>query len=212
MNPHSTFMGLPRDPGEHVRRHRASIEAAFAAMRWEALAIPLLLAVIIGLVAATSLGWLVSKASQEMIAPTVMVLASGTAWFVHAQARRLSTLLMGVFATAICVRELHLPGLDGAVYLTLLAVIGTVSLRRAELGVELADPWLRLFLIGAFATYVLAFAVDEHWLSFLPGYGFWHDPVEETLETCAHLQVFAATLSLARICLNRAVPSPGSVD
>ncbi len=100
-------------------------------------------------------------------------------------------------------RELHFDFTNGAIFFALGALALWLSYKRLELADWLGNDWTRIWLGGAFFTYLIADLFDRHLFRFLPGYDNWHDLAEETLETLGHAQLFALTLVALKFGLER---------
>ena len=195
---------FPRDWRTHLRRHWDSGWAGLFGTPVLAWVMPALLIAAILSVWSTPLAWLLAKPVQEIIAPTVAALASATALYAHVRLRAVATGLLAVFVTTIFFRELHFGPTVGGVHLVLIGCFFVFSLRRLEMQAFLADRWVRTWLAGAVLTYVVAYIIDESWVAFLPGFQAWRHVVEETLETCGHVQLFALSLAVIGVRLRAA--------
>jgi len=131
--------------------------------------------------------WLLAKANHEVIAPpllglTVVLLAA--AWW-----RTRAELLLAVLVVSVAFlcREIHFDGVDRPVYLTLFAVLFWVWRRWPQMRATLATWPARCWLVASYSSYVLSQVVARRVFKGLPDERALHVPVEELVETCAHL-------------------------
>ena len=157
-------------------------------------AVPFVLMVLILLVYALPFGWITTKPIQEIIAPTVIALATAVATYFYRDNKSTLSLMLTCFAWALFLRELHLPLTNNGFYVAIVVLAGWAVKERDALTHWLTETSAGILLPAAFWTYFISKVMDRHYLGFLPNYYHWNDSVEETLETCGHLMVFALVI------------------
>lgn len=181
-----------------IRHHFESAKAALLGTPIWILPIPILLCVGILLIRQSPIGWLTEKPVQEIIAPTVICLAAALVLFVHRWIREFFTLLLTLFVWALFLRELHFAGTSNGVYISILLLAWWASSRRDEISGFLKQRSIGALLSGSIWTYFVTKLFDRHYFSFLPDYYDWNNNVEESLETLAHVMVFALVVVTLR--------------
>ena len=156
--------------------------------------VPVALVLGILLIYATPLAWATSKPVQEIVAPTVIALATAVVTQFHSVARSKLSIILCCFVWALFLRELHLPLTNTGFYIAIVLIAGWGVVERESLSPWLRDERVSFLLPAAIWTYFISKVFDRHYLDFLPAYYTWNDHVEETLETCGHLIVFALVI------------------
>ena len=182
-----------------LRHHLGSAKAALFGIPYWVWPLPVFLCAGIILIVQTPIGWLTEKPIQEIAAPVVIGLTAGLVVCVHRWMREFFTLLLACFVWALFLRELHFAGTSNGLYIALIVLAWLASSRRDEISDFLKWPSIRALLSCALWTYFITKLFDRHYVSFLPGYADWHNNVEESLETFAHVMVFALVVMTLRI-------------
>ena len=186
-----------------IERHWESTKAAFWGMPLEAWLAPFVCIFGILLIYLSPWNELASKPTQEIVAPVIIGMTAIVSLFVHRWVGETFTLILACFAWALFIRELHIPLSNNGFYIAIFAIAWWVSNQRFELAQWFSYKWIRIFLGGAFWTYLITKVFDRHYVSFLPAYNSWNNHVEETLEACGHGMVFALVIATLRIGLTR---------
>ena len=181
------------------RHHLDSAKAALFGTPYWVWPVPVLLCAGIVLLLQTPIGWITEKPVQEIIAPVVIGLTAMLVLFVHYWVRAFFTLLLACFVWALFLRELHFNGTGYGLYISLIVLAWLASSRRDEIRDFLERPSIGALLSCSIWTYFITKLFDRHYLSFLPDYAVWHNNVEESLETLAHVMVFALVVVTLRI-------------
>lgn len=181
-----------------LRHHAASARMALAGIPYWVWPLPALLWIAVLLIMQTPFRWITEKDVLELISPMVLALAAGTALFVHRWARESFTLMLACFCWALFFRELHFTGTSRGIYAALIVLAWWASSRRDEILPFLARRPVAALLSGAAWTYFITKQLDRHNFGFLPNYRDWNNNVEESLETLAHLMVFALVVATLR--------------
>jgi len=132
-------------------------------------------------------GWLIEKANHEVIAPPILALTVvllAAAWW---RTRAELVLALLVVSVAFLCREIHFAGSDLLAHLTLLVVTLWTWRRWPQMRATLAAWPARCWLVASFASYVLSQVVARRLFRGLPNERALHVPVEEFLETVAHV-------------------------
>lgn len=182
-----------------VRHHLTSAKTALLGTPYWVWPLPLLLGAGILLMRQSPIGWFTEKPVQEIAAPVVIGLAAVLALFVHRWVRAFFTLLLACFAGVLFLRELHFSGTGTGAYAAIILLAWWASSRRDEIRDFLKWPSIRGLLGGSLWTYLITKMFDRHYFSFLPDYLSWHDNVEESLETLAHVMVLALVVMTLRL-------------
>jgi hypothetical protein len=182
-----------------IRHHFESAKMALLSIPiWVAL-VPVLLCIVILLIRQTPIGWFTEKPVQELAAPVVIGLTAGLALIVHYWLREFFTLLLACFVWALFLRELHFVGTSTGLYISIILLAWWASSRRDEIRDFVKWPSIRALLSCSIWTYFVTKLFDRHYFSFLPYYNDWNNNVEESLETIAHVMVFALVVVTLRI-------------
>lgn len=161
--------------------------------------IPFLIAVAILILWATPIGWVASKAVQEIVAVTTIIMAAILAVTLHRSLGEKFTLLVAAFICVLMLREIHIPFTSNPLYLCMAGILTWASFERSKIEHWFEDKLLSILMAAGFLTYLLSALFDQHFFFFLPGYGVWHDHVEETLETSGHFMMFLSTVRIAAV-------------
>lgn len=171
--------------------HLNSAKAAITGLPLWVWPVPIVLALAALAVTFSPLGWMTAKPVQEVAAPVVIGMTAVLSFFVHRWTRETFTLLLTVFCWTLFARELHFTGTNNGAYIAIVVLAWLASTKRAEIGYFLRQRPVSILLGGAMLTYFVTKVFDRGYLAFLPDYRIWHSNVEETMETCGHLMVFA---------------------
>ncbi|HXG28054.1 MAG TPA: hypothetical protein VNJ47_04310 [Nevskiales bacterium] len=125
-----------------------------------------------------------------ILALTVTLLVLRSAW-----QRSLLHLLLGGFAAAALLREIHYDWTDRGVYVLLLLLIGLAWGWRERLAPAARSgsflPWFK----GALAAYLLSVLVSRRvFRDLLPNEPLMHVPIEEVMENLAHSLLLVSAL------------------
>lgn len=181
-----------------ARHHLVTLRMTVTGVPYWVWPLPVILGLAIIAFMQTPLGWVTEKPYQEIIAPTVIGLAACLSLFVHRWAGTTFTLILACFCWALFLREIRIPGSSKGMYASLVILAYWASLRRDELRTYLARQPVASLLAAAAWTYFFTKLLDQHHLNFLPRYYDWNNNVEESLETLAHLMVFALVVAALR--------------
>ncbi len=181
------------------KQHYESAWAAFWATPPAAYVLPVISIALIVLTQSSPFAWVTEKPVQEIIAPVVLVMAAGTVLVGYHWFREKLPLMLSLLVWALFLHELHFEFMNGGILFALAGLSWWLSTARVELKDWLQDFWIRLWLAGAFMSYFISDMLDRHLFSFLPNYRSWNNNVEESLETCGHLMIFALVLAMVRV-------------
>lgn len=135
----------------------------------------------------------VSKETQEIVAPTILLVAS-----------LLSLVKIGTFsgnwtfglALLALLREFHFSGTSGILSAALGAWLLWGYTRRVDLLILWKDPVTRGCFIGMFGLYFISQLLDRGVWNQMVHSQFWAAPLEETLESAGHLALLGACLRI----------------
>jgi len=181
-----------------VRYHLATLRMTVTGVPHWVWPLPVILGLAIIALMQTPFGWVTDKQYQEIVAPTVIGLAACLSLFVHRWTGATFTLILACFCWALFLREIRFPGSSKGMYASLFILACWASVRRDEVRTYLARKPIASLLAAASWTYFFTKLLDQHHLSFLPRYYDWNNNVEESLETLAHLMVFALVVAALR--------------
>lgn len=171
--------------------------------------LPFVLSLIIWAITRTPMGWMTEKPVQEIVAPVVIGMTAALVLVVHRWVGAKFSLLLACFVWALFFRELHFWGTNNGFYIALVAIMIWGWLSRSQISEFLQCRVIRFFLSGAFLIYFLSKIVDRGYLAFLPEFSVWRHNLEETLETCGHLLVFALVVMTLRVATLRKQQNQG---
>jgi len=209
-----TSMTLMERLKSQWRQHYASGWAALRATPPFAFLMPLLSIALIAIVQQLPFAWFTEKPVQEIAAPVVLAIAAGTVLVGYRWFRETLPLMLAVLVWALFLRELHFEFMNGGILFALAGLAWWLSTVRLEIADWLAHFWIRFWLASAFLSYFISDMLDRHVFSFLPNYRSWNNNVEESLETCGHVMIFALVLATIRAGQNLAAKStkPGDAS
>ncbi len=171
--------------------------------------LPFVLSLVIWAITKTPIGWMTEKPVQEIVAPVVIGMTAALVLAVHRWVGTRFSLLLACFVWSLFFRELHFWGTNNGFYIALVAIIIWGWLSRSQISEFLQCRVIRFFLSGAFLIYLLSKIVDRGYLAFLPEFAVWRHNLEETLETCGHLMVFALVVMTLRVATLRRQQNQG---
>ena len=162
------------------------------------------------------LEYLCGRAVNEQIAlPLVSISVIGyglLAWRRHNE----FSLVMFILSLGFFCREWHFAGTSKGVYVVAAFVGAWLIYRRKEIGALIKNTPVEIWLWAAFLCYVLAQLIArrlfaEKYLGLLKNEEQYHIPLEETMETMAHLML-AATCLLAWTQFGAGINKPSQND
>lgn len=165
--------------------------------------LPFALSLAIWAISKTPIGWMTEKPIQEIVAPVVIGMTAALVLMVHRWVGTKFSLLLACFVWALFLRELHFWGTNNGFYIALVVIVIWGWLSRNQIGEFLEQPAIKFLLSGAFLIYLFSKIVDRGYLAFLPDFAIWRHNLEETLETCGHLLVFALVIMTLRIATSQ---------
>lgn len=171
--------------------------------------LPFVLSLVIWAITKTPIGWMTEKPVQEIVAPVVIGMTAALVLAVHRWVGTRFSLLLACFVWSLFFRELHFWGTNNGFYIALVAIIIWGWLSRSQISEFLQCRVIRFLLSGAFMIYLLSKIVDRGYLAFLPDFVVWRHNLEETLETCGHLMVFALVVMTLRVATLRKQQNQG---
>ena len=198
--------------GDTFSYHLNSARAALTGLPLWVWPVPVVLALAVLGVTFSPLGWVTAKPVQEIAAPVVIGMTAVLSFFVHRWTRETFTLLLTVFCWTLFARELHFTGTNNGAYIAIVVLAWLASTKRAEIVHYLRQRPVSGLLGSAVLTYFVTKLFDRGYFSFLLEYRLWHSNVEETMETCGHLMVFAlvvVTLHAGSALSRMRAPEPG---
>jgi len=145
------------------------------------------------------LEYLCARTVNEQIAlPLVLISVVGyglIAWYRHNE----FSLVMFILSLGFFCREWHFAGTSKGVYVVAAFVGAWLICRRKEIGTLIKNTPVEIWLWAAFLCYALAQLIArrvfaEKYLGLLPNEEQYHIPLEETMETMAHLMLAATCL------------------
>lgn len=161
--------------------------------------LPFGLSLAIWAISRTPIGWMTEKPIQEIVAPVVIGMTAVLVLAVHRWAGAKFSLLLACFVWSLFFRELHFWGTNNGFYIALVVIMIWGWLSRDQISEFLQCRVIRFYLSGAFLIYLFSKIVDRGYLAFLPDFAVWRHNLEETLETCGHLLVFALVVMTLRV-------------
>lgn len=182
-----------------IRHHFESAKMALLNTPIWVWPLPFILCLVILLIRQSPIGWITEKSVQEIIAPTIICLTAILVLFVHRWTREWFTLMLACLVWALFMRELHFYGTSWALYTTVIVLAVVASHKRDEIAEFLGQRAIGTLLTLSLWTYFVTKLFDRHYFSFLPYYNDWNNNVEESLETIAHVMVFALVVMTLRI-------------
>ena len=144
-------------------------------------------------------GWLTAKMSQEILAPSILVVACLLALVVWLWHQHLFVSWLVFLTAALFSRELHFVGTNNGIYLALLVLFWFLSKRRSQMHLFLTDRGVVTLLLGAMSCYFWAKTFDRSYWNFLPAWAAWGDHGEESLESAGHLCILLLVLTAWRL-------------
>jgi hypothetical protein len=138
--------------------------------------------------------WLLHKPYHEWVA--IPLLAFTTLLMLRAWLRARTSLFLALtlLAAVFLCREIHFEGSGRLAYLTGLFIALWMWRRWPEMRAALVAWTARGWLVGSFACYALSLVVARRAFKSIPGEKGMHAPIEELLETVAHLLFLVAAL------------------
>lgn len=136
------------------------------------------------------------RRSQEILALPILSV-TGLSFLVCALCYRSPiVILLTILTLAFFCREWHFPGTHKGIYIALIAIGSWAYLWRSKIAESLKNKPLKVWLLATGWTYFLSqFIARRAFRSLhLPMEEQLHIPLEETVETTAHLMLFAASL------------------
>jgi len=140
--------------------------------------------------------------NEQIALPLVLisVVAYGLlAWCRHNE----FSLVMFILSLGFFCREWHFAGTSTGVYVVAAFVGAWLIYRRKEIGTLIKNTPVEVWLWAAFLCYALAQLIArrvfaEKYLGLLPNEEQYHIPLEESMETMAHLMLAATSLAAWR--------------
>ncbi len=155
------------------------------------LLLPATVATLVVLLSRTPFLWLAEKATQEIVAPSILAVAVVIASLFWARAGHFySRWLLLVTAGLFC-RELHFVGTENGIYVVILALVWYASRHMDGMQPMLEHRTAASLFVGALVTYLISKTFDRAYWSFLAGWSNWQDTIEESLESTAHLMILS---------------------
>ncbi len=144
------------------------------------------------------IGGLVSKPVQEIIAPTVIAIATGLAALAFRRRPEAWAGWLLALCASLLARELHLPGTNLGFYIVFVCLVLWACANYDRIHASLPAGAPVHLLVAALWLYLASKAFDRNYVEALPAYWVWHDAAEETLETIGHVFVTWLTLDAVR--------------
>ncbi len=143
----------------------------------------------------TGFGWFAEKATQEIIAPSILALTASIAMLFWARAGHFYSRWLVLTSGALFCRELHFWGTNNGIYLVIPLLLWYAS-RNMEGMRPFVESRLAVSLFGgALMTYGLTKTFDRAYWTFLGGWKDWQDTMEESLESTAHLLILSLVVA-----------------
>ncbi|MBW3538900.1 MAG: DUF3616 domain-containing protein [Planctomycetes bacterium] len=151
---------------------------------------------------------LAGKDFQEVLAPSILGLASLLALAAAVHYRLAFLKWQAALTTALFCRELHFAGTNNGIYAVLAVLMWYAARRREAFRPFLAHRGVVSLLFGSLAAYAVAKTFDRnYWSALAPELEPLRHPLEETIESTGHLLILALVFVSGRIAARLALPT-----
>ena len=142
------------------------------------------------------------KVNEQVALPLVLISVVGYGLLAWRRGNEFS-LIMFILSLGFFFREWHFAGTSQSVYVVAAFVGAWLTYRRKEIGALIKNTPVEIWLWAALLCYALAQLIArrlfaEKYLGLLPNEEQYHIPLEETMETMAHLMLAATSLAAWR--------------
>jgi hypothetical protein len=159
------------------------------------LAVPVLATGLIVLCQHTPARGIIEKATEEIVGPCVLAVATLVSLVFWARAGDFHSRWLALLSAALFCRELHFFGTNNGIYLVMILLLWYAS-RHLDSMRPLLDSRAAVSLFcAAIWTYLISKTFDRAYWGFIPVWHDWQDSVEETLETTAHLLILSLVVT-----------------